>query len=114
MFRYRRPFSKDFALFVAFALGWYFWWKYRTAIPNGMLDNPIHFYACAFWAIISSYTTLSILTWIGFFRPFKAQKFIPDFLSFYMVMPLTGVLTKPLMTAVFGVQYIRYREILLG
>ena len=114
MFRYSRPFAKDVVLFLAFTAGWFLWWKYRTGDRYGMTALPNYLIASVFWAALSSYTTLSILSWVGFFRPFKAQKFLPDFISFLMVMPLTGALTKPLMTAVFQIQFIRYREIMLG
>ena len=114
MFRYRRPLIKDLLLIAAMSSGWLLWfWLDNPKLVRAM-GHGYNLIECVSWAIVSSFIALSMLYWMDYFRPFRLPKFIPDFITYLLVLPITAILTKPLLNALFHVQFIRYSDILLG
>lgn len=114
MYRYRRPFSQDFALVVAATVGWLLWWWFLHGYET--LRFPLRFvqwtYLC--WAASSTLLGMLILYWLDYFRPFKKFKFVPDFLAYLVTQPIAGIFCKPLIGFLSQVPIIRNREIVMG
>ena len=115
MYRYRRQPSKDVIFFLAIVAGWLAWFYHC----NGYFAEPIfplprEFLPFSVWAACSAFVTGAFLYWIDFFRPFKKFKFLPDFLALLIVLPLGGLLLRPIIGALFQSMFIRNREIISG
>lgn len=114
MYRYRRPLRKDLLLFLAIALGWVLLgWYFRGDLALKAFSSSLSL-AILFWAGSSAFLTVLALYWLDFFRPFTLNRFLPDFLTLWCLIPLAGLACKPLAIVLFGTGFLRSREIMLG
>lgn len=93
---------------------WGYFQKSNQLFVNNELHLQSHHYAYIAWSFLSAFAAVWIFYWIDFYRPFKGFKFIPDFMAMLFVMPIAGVLAKPVAGVLFLREFFRTREILLG